>query len=558
MKQMLGLVAATLVLSTSSNWTNPVRDEHRIGHDLLVEDVRQLTEILETAHPDPYFRGGGRIAYHRRLQHLLRSIPTAGMTRREFALLAAPLVASIGDGHTALSIPYSHLDAVDGVPLEFDVVERLLYVTGVSDERDRELLGAILVSVEGVPVSSLMDRLASLSGVDNEYAALIELAKSGYLERGDQLASLIPEWRQPKSVHVELRSPSGEKTQRDFVLPLPGNSSFIRPTRSSVSIPSIAKADFTYGFMDDSRRIAFLRVVGMTTYREAYELNGTDYARDTIRDTYRRSNGSEPPTAFDELLAGIPSAAETFKSLVIDMKAAGTKALIVDVRNNQGGVSLMNDMLIWFLFGRDEYYRVKSLTATDVVKLSDKYFAERPGTTLESINQGQPFALLSHDYDLRYDCTDDPEKLAALDLPGIMESAVLRRMPSFYKEYESGEYAGYYHPAKVVVLCNGETFSGGYSLMWWLYQFGAEIVGTPSAQAGNAFLDILTFQLRNSGLRGQVSTKYQQHFPDDPKKGRVLRPHHELTYEYLASTGFDPNASVLLAMEKLGAVSTVR
>ncbi len=81
---------------------------------------------------------------------------------------------------------------------------------------------------------------------------------------------------------------------------------------------------------------------------------------------------------------------------------------------------------------------------------------------------------------------------------------------------------------------------------------GAEIVGTPSAQAANCFGDILNFELPNSGLTFSVSRKTFVLFPDDPEKGKVLKPHHPLTYAKLKELGFDRNAAVLYALEIAG------
>jgi hypothetical protein len=93
--------------------------------------------------------------------------------------------------------------------------------------------------------------------------------------------------------------------------------------------------------------------------------------------------------------------------------------------------------------------------------------------------------------------------------------------------------------------------------MWALQKFGATVAGSPSAQAGNGFMDALRFRLENSGLEGQVSSKQVSYFPGDPVKGEVLRPDIELTYEYLASKDFDKNAVVLLALEELPDVKPV-
>jgi hypothetical protein len=80
---------------------------------------------------------------------------------------------------------------------------------------------------------------------------------------------------------------------------------------------------------------------------------------------------------------------------------------------------------------------------------------------------------------------------------------------------------------------------------------GAKVVGTPSAQPGNSFGDVLQFQLKNTGLTVFVSYKQIVAFPDDPEGGRCLKPQYPLTLEKLAAYGFDPNAEVLLALEVL-------
>jgi hypothetical protein len=56
----------------------------KISKDSLIQDIRQLSNILETSHPDPYIRGGGKIAYHERLHKLMISIPDSGMTKSKF------------------------------------------------------------------------------------------------------------------------------------------------------------------------------------------------------------------------------------------------------------------------------------------------------------------------------------------------------------------------------------------------------------------------------------------------------------------------------------------
>jgi hypothetical protein len=65
-------------------------------------DIRTLSEVLESAHPDPYLAGGGKVAYHRRLQQLMRGIPESGMSTIELHARLQPFIAKLGDGHTSL------------------------------------------------------------------------------------------------------------------------------------------------------------------------------------------------------------------------------------------------------------------------------------------------------------------------------------------------------------------------------------------------------------------------------------------------------------------------
>jgi hypothetical protein len=127
-----------------------------------------------------------------------------------------------------------------------------------------------------------------------------------------------------------------------------------------------------------------------------------------------------------------------------------------------------------------------------------------------------------------------------------------RRASTFYEEYESETHSGYYLPENVLVLVSPWTSSSGLDMTLYLYRAGATLVGTPSAQAPNSFGNLLEWRLDNSGIEGEVSSSFDIAFGDDPMLGRVLSVHRPLTYEYLASHGFDPNATFLLALEPLG------
>ena len=192
------------------------------------------------------------------------------------------------------------------------------------------------------------------------------------------------------------------------------------------------------------------------------------------------------------------------------MKAAGTKRLLIDLRRNDGGNSFMSEILVYFLYGKQKLLSIKAegSAGSEIVKYSDFYFDVFSGENLETINKGRTVPLERNDYDFAGDRPSRDHCVA------VFEDYV-RMMPTFDAEYRSEKYSACYRPEHVVVICSPGTFSAGYTLMRRLAQAGAIVVGTPSAQAGNCFGDIMNFNLKNSGLPGSVSRKYFEDFPGD-------------------------------------------
>ena len=124
------------------------------------------------------------------------------------------------------------------------------------------------------------------------------------------------------------------------------------------------------------------------------------------------------------------------------------------------------------------------------------------------------------------------------------------KAPTFGEAYRTRRWSAAWTP-RVVVVTSASTYSAGFDLAAALHRRGAWLAGVPSSQAGNCFIDTLGFELPHSGLRGNLSYERSLLFPDDPEKGKVLRPDAVLTYERFAAVEFDPHAAVLLALEMI-------
>jgi hypothetical protein len=536
--------------------------EARLSRTTLIEDIRQLTNIIETAHPDPYFKGGGRIAYHRRLQKLIRGIPPEGMTAKDFSFYLMPFLASIKDGHTTFLDESTLLDDEHpgGIPLIFGSIEGRLYVRAVVHIAHQELIGSLLVSVAGIGVDELLERVEYYFGCENRYQALGKLGnKPALLFYQETLNLLIPEWQaaHPSSeITVVLQHPNGDEQPHVFDTAASNGPAQIISEHPS-HLPPLSDPSnpyFFFQFVDETGHspgeIAVLRIANMTTFREMYEYfraNAMDRFEAWGRRVYQRFHpGTDVPDDYEKVMAGIPAASTVFRDLFTAMKNAQTRYLIVDLRDNQGGNSLMNQILTYYLVGFER--TVTLLKTNGTVRKMSEFLASFSEQSLDPAQipyfPQVPLKITDYDFSLDPDFSGEQyEGSLRADLEGNFT-----QMPSFYPEFQSREHEALYFPERIFILSSELTFSTGFNLMVDLYQLDGEIVGIPSGQAGNSCGDVRSFELANSKFKGNVSTKSFIAFPDDPEAGELLMPQHPLTYEQFKAYDFDENTTFRYAL----------
>ena len=525
--------------------------EELVSQDALIQDARQLAEAIETAHPDPYTQGGGKLSFHRRLQAVLAAIPTGGLSRSSFYGLLLPLVSAIGDGHTAIRLGSegNTLERQTALPLVYRVVEEQLVVAGAFDQKGKRLFGARLGSVEGVAVAELERRHAHLRGAQTRLETLARLSLG--LSNRAGLARLVPEWRDRSRLRLAFVLPDGKREEVIFDVPGQAKRRLHVPD-SRVRLPDTGKAELGFGFLDSKKQVGYLRIDGMMAYREALQAmqaKGMSEVEGYAREAYRQLHGGQPPKDMDKVVAGIPAAAEVFGGMVGELRRAKTRTLIVDLRKNTGGNSILKEILVYYLYGRQAMQTIQD--GYQIKKFSPLYFKVYSKDSLAKVNQGRKLPLMAQGYDFSEEIAfRDGSTMAKRD--AAYWADFFEGADGFLAELASGAFARPAHKVeKVIVLCSTLTYSSGFNLMRDLYALGAVLVGSASAQSGNNFGDSLPFTLTHTGIQAFVSHKANISFPDDPERGRTLRPHHELTYPKLAATGFDPNAEVRLALDEL-------
>jgi hypothetical protein len=520
----------------------------KISRDFLVEDVRQMASILEITHPDPYFYGGGKVAFHRRLQDIIRDIPEDGLTKIEFYHHLCPFLAAVGDGHTALWQPYwLNNQTPGGIPLYFQAVEDFLYVAGVIDTVNLKLIGSKLVAVENISMDELLARQARIKGADNQYQLMRYLGYDGSLWYKKSLEHLIPEW-DGNAIHLELLDPSGNNISFTFEQNQTSLDHLITKS-TTVELPSTQKSNYVYRFMDEKNKTVLLLIENMYTYRETFEMEMVlqgSYRKDLAIYLSEKYNGKSPPSGYREIIKGIPSATELCKELFQEMKSNRSENLIIDLRRNQGGNAFISTIFFYFLHGKEALIKFSDKKSIYVKKYSPLFWKQYPARDLTDINQHQSIVLNEVDYDFS-GYPEPGHHLSREESIRIIEDEA-SLAATFWEEYQSEKYSGLYRPKNIFILCSPITNSSGYAFMYDHWAAGGKVVGIPSSQAGNSFGAWVGFKLEYSGLAGGISHLYITHFRDNPEMGKVFRPDFEMTYEDLKKYQFDPNAEILFAL----------
>ncbi len=549
-------------LSTNTEMTSATRAtsrgsalSDRLPRAALELDLTTLAHYLTRTHPEPYRRGGGRVAFNARLARLRASIPAAGLTREAFLRHVAPLVASLGDGHTTIYLPATTAEVNRRVWVDLDLAGEEVFVRRSYGANATSLVGRRLVAVEGVPLQILADRMEKLRGADNSTQNWVHLMDA--FRESRWLARLLERPALPTSLRLSLRDADGGAVQEHRVPVGPQAPTPVSEPKSRFTIPKPNAAGIAWTILDGGEQgaVALLRISSLMRYREAFEVwrkagfqANLGSHLDTVALAAVGKASFASLKAVGAKIAAIPSATETLLALRRAMVKGKVTRLIVDVRDNRGGNSFFTAIAQAVLFGPETLD--EATPSYQVPRISSLYFEnyKRRSVTQELRRRG---LRRLGDYDFsqffRYRARG---KISKERKESVLAEAK-GYSPTFARFVESPEGRRGIAPRHIAVVTSARTYSAAFGLATMLYRRGAQVVGVAAAQAGNCYIDSLGYRLQHSGLQGTISYKKSVRFPDDPRVGESLSPDYPLRYRYLAARGFDPHASLRLAQEAL-------
>lgn len=504
------------------------------------QDLKTLIEFLEATHPDPYINMGGKIAFKRKVQEVAGAIPLEGLTVRELRDRLVPFLAGLQDGHTNLFSMDTWRDPEPCLPVWFGVASDGVFVASSGLEGLKSVKGWRVVGVNGIPLDAIIAKRALDYAQENVYA--------GYRGCATSLRCLKPMNRVAGptdaggSIAYDLESPDGRR--ETILVPWSARS---RPQPKDLIAPPVRwpalkrSGDMFWYQIFNRPRAAYFRVSAIMG-REAYEFDyrfNPENARRMVASYYQRQK-RESPADFKEALQGIPSFFDITQELLERMKASHVPSLLIDLRGNSGGWTPTVFPILHAMYG-DAFY-AKPLPG-EWVYVESRLALAKNGQTPEGRRKADPGFELGQ---YVFPKGQQPASAAARRKERVDE--YLRAGYSFSAKLAALGGEPVYTPARVVVLCDAGTFSAAFHFMVYLRAMGARVVGVPSGQSPNAFMQQTPFTLPHSRLRGSISSSAQIFLPEDPR-ARVLGVDFPVTIDVFRRYGLDEETTLRYALD---------
>ncbi|UCG87729.1 MAG: hypothetical protein JSW71_04040 [Gemmatimonadota bacterium] len=507
-----------------------------LSHERVQQDVRLFVSTLEETHPDPYTAFGGKVEFKRRVRELLTNIPADGLDAAGIHELLAAFLADLGDGHTQLSSPaVSEQSALPKfLPLRFAVATDAVFVSQAAMGLDG-LVGHRLLAAEGLQLEELSALAGKILPAENAYGRARIVARAIRSTRH----SVRLFGRQLDGVRLLLQSPEGSEASWRVGYMEQSVLSEVEWSGDSRIELEVGDSPIWWSYLHPER-VGYLRLESIEGAEAFWEARDRKDLPGYVTRYYRRYFGREAPTDLDSALAGIPCFTKTVTDVLGAMRTDAGEYLIVDVRGNGGGWSTLMRPLYLLAFGAEYLdYPFPDLW----VDVASPQLMEMNGWTRQDLGSEWGPGYEVGDY--RFEVAGRPrgDRSLAEYVEGLR---VYRCGLAEAVESLAGEPI---HRPTVIVLMDSGTLSAAYHLAYRLWRLGAVLVGVASAQAGNAYTNVVRVELPNSGLVGTVARSAQIFFPSDEALGRVLEPDFPITWSDLARYDFDQNSELLYALE---------
>lgn len=506
-----------------------------LSSDSLVNDFLFFCDMLEETHPDPYSGFGGRPFFHMERDLMVNRIANDSLSLNDFCDIVNEFTVPLKDLHTFVQYPKSDELKIKYVQrISFIVLNDGLMVSGIAKQYSK-YLGSRLLSINGVPVDTFAERMTKIKPSENSIGNLQNL--SSWANQDEILDKLGVKFKD--SVCYKFLTVNSDTVLLELPVVDRGHVADVEMARLNSTL-TLPQDNLQFAFIDVDDNIMYLRlssVMARENYRYCHE-HGWNNALSDIS-YYYQSSGKDMPEDINDAINTIPSFSEEFSKMLMMMKENDSENLIIDMRGNGGGWTPITRPSMMMMFG-DEYYK-KDFDVRSVWLLSDLYL-RKLNQTIEQLNQSWGTQLKVGDYFTMTEYQDG-------DIATLRSRMLQNAMTETPDLLQSLNGAPLYRPKKIFVITDPHTNSAAFHYAFYLEKMGATLVGVPSSQAPNTFMEVTPFKLPYTGLVASSSNTMQQFFPTDSPYARILITDIAMTSTDYYKYNLDANTPILTVLD---------
>lgn len=446
---LFALLLTSLVLTCPSMAQDPNK---RLTQAEAVEDVNQLFSTLQRVHPDLLARVSLDDYLELKQQTLdgisakLDKDGTIGI--KDFGCLIYYAEAFFQDGHTAVqsngfAYPEEWNTAGEWFPPFLLGFDNGRFV--ITASTDKSIAGQEIVSVDEAPIQEFLKPI--LDCCSGETLAFKVSRFAWFQAYWYNLTDLCSSAR---ALVVVLRDGKGNENKR--------------------TVKTVSFADFQK--LDSQKR---------TTKLQQLRQKGTQVH---FLDSDRIAWLVYPAFDYGE------DEKKKIGSIFQEIKAKGSQELIIDLRNNMGGISTMGDLIFSYLYDKSLRHcsRIRVKVSSDILSPAFAEYHKSMG--------------------------DDAFVVVQKKLAGLEGMTITELVP----EREHGNRPDAFFAGRIFLLVDNGTYSAaaGFTATFRDYGVG-EILGYETGGLPITFGDRYDFRLKNSGI--DCSASYKQYFNSKPRPG---------------------------------------
>ena len=494
-------------------------------------DFEYFIEKLIETHPDPYTGFGGQIEFYRKKMNI-ENLISDSLTNDEFVILINQFLSNLKDGHTNLYFPKNESIGPKVLPLQLKISSDKIFVVNTTKDYEN-LIGSSITEINVISVEKWLLKAKSFlpsENVSGEYYNLVKII-TDY-----QLAQKFFDC----SETLEITFSDNSNDETSIIIPFKGQANF--PNRKS-------KIEF-----DNDNGLLYFSMIGKNK-DIGYLAWNSILSREVVENTYKNSpnwiqgNLSWAYSYLNEKQAGdikedilkIPALYEQFYKLSKEMSEKNSKYLIIDLRENSGGMTPIVNPLLHVLYG-DTYLNF-DFGAEMIRRISPLYLQKIGFSSIDVFNQANNSNFKIGDYTFGSFGNVYPN-LSIEQKREMLRSGYNGFGADYLKKTETMSNV------EVFVLCSPKTFSAAYHFTYFLKRLGrTKIVGVAPRQAGNAFMETTNLTLPETKIEGSISNSKQILFEENSQSAEILKLDYEMTWQDFKKYGFDRNSELIKTLE---------